>query len=133
MKEMLYRIFAEIAASISSKIENEFPNSEDLLLYANDRSVGDWKKDQIRGVDLHISERMNLTEMERVLESSDSNEYFVQSCGFDSKDDVDLLSTISSVRNKVMHANRSLVHDRDGIRTVLDTIEIGHSILEDMK
>ena len=93
-------------------------------------AVGRWKQDQMQGIDLHISEKMNLMDMMHVLESS--NKHFVKSCGFESKNNLKKLSRLSDIRNRVMHANRSLVYNRDDIQTVLDSIDEAESLLSNM-
>lgn len=45
MKEMMYSVFAELTSQSSDRIENEYPDSESVLNYINDQSVGQWKKE----------------------------------------------------------------------------------------
>jgi hypothetical protein len=62
-----------------------------------------------------------------------SNTYFVESCGFESKNEIDNLRKIIDIRNHVMHPNRSLVYDRKDIPDVLDAVSEAQMILSNMK
>lgn len=130
MKDMLYRLFAELVSNLGEKIEDEYPDSNTVLKYTRQDTIGRWKKEQIEGLNIHISEHLNLIDMMNVIEASDRN--FVQKCGFDSKDDVDVLSAINDVRNSVMHANRSLVYSRRDIEDILKAVEYSQDILQNM-
>jgi len=130
MKEMLYRLFAELASSISERIANQHQDSEELFNQVRPVVIGRWKKAKMRGINLHISENMNITDMKNVLMASD--EHFVNACGFDSKEDVQTLDSLSDIRNSVMHANRSLVHRRSDIDDVLNSINETERILSNM-
>ena len=50
---------------------------------------------------------MNLTEMKQVL--TEGRSALARSCGLDGKDNLGGLNEIRDLRNKVVHANRSLV------------------------
>lgn len=130
MKDMLYRLFAELVSNLGEKIEDEYPDSNTILKHTRRDTIGRWKKEQIEGLNIHISEHLNLIDMMKIIEASDRN--FVQKCGFDSKDDVDVLSSINDVRNSVMHANRSLVYSRRDIEDILKAVEYSHDILQNM-
>jgi len=130
MKDMLYRLFAELVSNLGEKIEDEYPDSNTILKYTRRDTIGRWKKEQIEGLNIHISEHLNLIDMMNVIEASDRN--FVQKCGFNSKDNVDVLSSINDVRNSVMHANRSLVYSRRDIENILKAVEYSQDILQNM-
>lgn len=130
VKEMLYRLFAELASSLSDRIANQHQDSEELFDQVRPVVIGRWKKAKMEGVNLHISENMNITDMKNVLLAS--NRHFVKACGFDDKEDVETLDSLSDIRNSVMHANRSLVHDRSDIDDVLDAINEAERILSNM-
>lgn len=49
-----------------------------------------------------------------------SDEELVRACGFNKNKEVDDLSSINTLRNKVMHANRTLIHNRRDIEKVLN-------------
>lgn len=130
MKDMLYRIFAELVSSLADRIEKEYPESDAILKYLSPDTIGRWKKEQIEGLDIHISEHLNLIGIMNVIQASDNQ--FVRECGFNSKEDVTVLSSINDVRNSVMHANRSLVYSRRDIDAVLGAIESSQRIISNM-
>lgn len=131
MKDMLYRLFAELVSNLGEKIETEYPDSDSILEYLNADTIGRWKKEQIEGLNIHISEHLNLIDMLQVIQASDTD--FVRKCGFKSKDDVSVLSSINKVRNSVMHANRSLVYSRRDIDDVLKAVENAQRITSNME
>lgn len=130
MKDMLYQRLADLAAGLGQKIEEEYPQPDSIFKYINPNAIGRWKKDQIRGLNLHIAEHLTLIDMMKVIQSSEKE--FVKSCGFESKNDVGVLNSINNVRNSVMHANRSLIHNRQDIANVLEAIENAERIVSDM-
>ena len=70
---------------------------------------------------------MNLIEMMQVIQSSDKG--FVENCGFDSKNDVQILNQINGIRNRVMHANRSLIYERKDITEIIEVVNESERIL----
>lgn len=131
MKDMLYQSLAELAAGLGNKIEQEYPDSESTFKYISPNPIGRWKKDQIQGLNLHIAEHLNLIDMLQVIQASDRD--FVESCGFESKNDVSTLSKINQIRNSVMHANRSLIYDREDISRVLEVVNEADRIVSNME
>lgn len=131
VKDMLYQIFAELVSTLGKRIEEEYPEPDSILKYVRAGTIGRWKKEQIRGMNLHIAEYINLIDMINILQASDRR--FVQECGFRSKSDVSSLSEINEVRNAVMHANRSLIHSRRDISNVLNVVENTEQILSNME
>jgi len=122
IRELLYPPVAELESLIASRIEDHHPDSEQLLQEIsneaiNPATIGGWYRDRQNDVELHIAEKMNLTEMKQVL--TEGRSALARSCGFDRKDDLGGLNDIRDLRNKVMHANRSLVRDRQDINEVL--------------
>lgn len=125
--EMLYPVVAELAALFARRIEARY-DSRELFDDLNDRTVGGWVKDERQDVELHVAESMDLGEMERVLRSSP--EELAKSCGFRSTEELDDIARIRDLRNRVMHANRSLVRRREDIDEMLDTVERAVGLIE---
>lgn len=125
--EMIYPVVAELASLVAGRIESRY-DSEELFDHLEDRTVGAWVKDERRNVHLHIAESMDLGEMQQVLRAS--NPDLAKSCGFDSTDDLDDLNRIRDLRNRVMHANRSLVRTRDDVDELLDTVRRAAELIE---
>ncbi|ADQ67567.1 hypothetical protein GL213_09940 [Halogeometricum borinquense] len=131
MKEMLYSVFAELTSQLATRIENEYPDSRELITKIGDSNVGRWKKERMSGRDVHIAEYTTLRDIMEILRSS--NPHFVEACGFEAKDDIDSLRKIIDIRNHVMHPNRSLVYNRSDITNVLDAIDEAQRIISGMK
>lgn len=128
VKQMLYKVISQLASELAMQIESEYPESEDILKHLRPVTIGRWEKDKIQGLEMHISEHMNLIEMMQVIQSSDGS--FVRECGFESKKDVGTLNKINKIRNRVMHANRSLIYDRKNIDNIIEVVNESERILE---
>lgn len=131
MREMLYRLLHELESRLSDKIQEEYPNSEDILKDIRAPAIGRWKKDQLEHIQLHIAEHLDIIDMMQVIQASEKS--FVKESGFSSKKDVqDSLGRVNDVRNRVMHATRSLVYQRKDIEKILKVVETAQCILSDM-
>lgn len=118
--EMIYPVIAELTSLVADRIRASY-DSRELFDRLTDRTVGSWIKDEADGVELHVAESMDLGEMQQVLEGSP--ERLAKSCGFASKEELDDLDAIRDLRNRVMHANRSLVRERRQIGQLLETLD----------
>lgn len=127
---MIYVVFSGLVSKLSHKIESEYPNSESILKYLRTDTIGRWYKDRMEGLELHVAEHMNLIEIMQVIQASEK--YFVKECGFESKQSVEDLGSINNIRNKVMHANRSLIYDRRDIQDIISSIDRSQEILTEM-
>lgn len=121
MKEMFYRALSELEITISKNIEDVYNDSRRLFKPARPDTIGRWEKDQIEGLGLHIAEYMTLIELKESLKMSDRE--LVKRCGFDSKDEIEDLNSINTLRNKVMHANRTLIHNRRDIENLMSKLD----------
>lgn len=131
-KDALYPLVAEVAYLLALKIEDRYPNSEELLKYINADTVGRWYQSKKQGIHMHVSEQMNLAEMQSVVKASDSD--FVKQCGFPSKNQVGKqLGSINRLRNKVMHANRTLVRSRDDLRKMVERVEKLEKVVSNLR
>lgn len=118
--EMIYPLIAEFEYMIARRIESDF-ESRELFQKISDRTVGGWIKDEQSDVELHIAESMDLGDMDKILNKSE--ERLAKSCGFESKDELEDLDGIRELRNKVMHANRSLARGPDDIQEIIENID----------
>lgn len=131
-KDALYPLVAELAYLLSLQIEDEYPDSEKIIKHLRAGTVGRWYKSKKQGIHMHIAEQINLVEMQQVIAGSDSR--FVEQCGFSSKNQVQKkLGSINELRNKVMHANRSLVHDRDDLQKMLERLDMLGEVVTDLR
>ena len=83
VKQMLYKLISELSASLGMKIQNKYTESENIQKHLRPVTIGRWRKDQMNGLEMHISEHMNLIEMMQIIQSSEMG--FVEECGFKSK------------------------------------------------
>jgi cell fate (sporulation/competence/biofilm development) regulator YlbF (YheA/YmcA/DUF963 family) len=129
VKERLYPIFAELANQISKKIEKEFADPDELLDSLSADTIGYWYQDKQKELGLHIAEYMSLIEMKQIFKQS--SEEFRDKCGFKSNNQVERqLGGIEKSRNKVMHANRTLVQDQEDISTLIDRTNRAQDIID---
>lgn len=131
VKEMIYPVISELSSRLAQQIEAEHPDSQEVFNCIRPETVGRWQQDKLDGLELHISDYLNLIEMQEIIKNSD--EEFVSKCGFSSKNQVQKqLGGINQLRNKVMHANRTLVHEREDIDDILRRIERAQNIIGDL-
>lgn len=119
-REMIFPLIAEFERMIAKRIKSNF-DSRELFPKLSDRTVGGWVKDEQQDVEVHIAESMDLGDMSNVLHKSEKR--LAKSCGFESKDELDDIDGIRELRNKVMHANRSLARSTEDIRDIIENIE----------
>ncbi|WP_248516305.1 hypothetical protein [Salinarchaeum laminariae] len=134
IREMLYPPVAQLASVIASRIRDKHPDSEQLIRdmpdgCINAATVGGWYQDCLNDVEVHIAEHMNLTEIRGVLEHS--RPVLSRICGFSDEHGLDEFRATRDLRNGVMHANSSLVRDREDIRELLDVIDDIQSLLDE--
>jgi hypothetical protein len=130
VKIMLYVVFSGLVSKLARKIEEEHPSSESIFKHLRAETIGRWHKNRMEGLEIHIAEQMNMIEIMQVVQASDKE--FVEKCGFDSKSDVEKLRSINEIRNRVMHANKSLIYDRRDIQDILKSINRAKNIVSDM-
>lgn len=128
----LYPLFSELAGQLAERIESEYPDSEEILDSLRAVTVGRWYKERRKGIHLHVTEHMNLVEMKEVIKASEQD--FVEQCGFPSKNQVDKrLSSLNQLRNKVMHANRTMIHDRADLEKMIERIQLGEAVVDGLR
>ncbi|AXR81716.1 hypothetical protein [Natrarchaeobaculum sulfurireducens] len=112
VKDSLYPYIADLAEQLSGLIREEFEPDE---LYPNlsPRTVGIYEKNKGGEAIVHITEFMDLNEMKSIILMSD---HIINECGFESKNECkNKLGSVNELRKRVMHANRTLVSDRDDL------------------
>ena len=130
IKEVLYPIIAEFEKEIAQIIKNEYPKSDELTDVVGNAAERVWEQNKNNSIEVHISEFLNLSDMQKLVEDSDS---LAKKCGFKTSEpspdepitdlsemrkyDVDFVfEEIRTLRNKVMHANRALVKNKSEIK-----------------
>lgn len=148
VKEALYPSIAEFERAIASIIEEEYPASRELLEIVGRDAERTWKESQETEAAAHISEFMNLTDMRKLVSDSMA---LAQKCGFKVDEDIGsegeevqdisdfraydvefVFKELSSLRNKVMHANRALVHDREDLNKLVFQLQLLMAFIDDV-
>lgn len=130
VKIMIYVALSGLVSRLSNKIEEEYQNSESVFKHLRAETIGRWHKDRMEGIEIHVAEHMNLIEIMQTVQAS--NRQFVKNCGFNNKEDVESLNSINQIRNRVMHANRSLIYDRRDIQDITSAINKVRTIVSAM-
>lgn len=123
-KEMMYSVLADLENSFVDIIKDEFPNSEDLFRDVSPATIGRWQKAGLGDIQMHITEYMTLSEMQKIIAKSES---LRSRCQFSTRSQFDKqMSGIVDLRNRVMHSSRTVIHDSDDVeqlRSRLDRVE----------
>ncbi|WP_414837084.1 hypothetical protein [Candidatus Nanohalococcus occultus] len=132
-KEMVYPLVAELANKFAEVIESYYEDSEEIVesQQLKPETVGRWYYDKKKGSVLHISEYLDMTEMKTLITN---NPELVEICGFDSKTKaIEKIDEIKKLRNKVMHANKTLINSEEEIGELYDTLYLIDDILSDLE
>jgi len=125
VKEYLYPFFAEAARSVSDLIEARYDTIELLPIYLSNRNNGEaanrWAQARENNVELHIAEFMNLTDLKVIMtEVTELREEINLTSKTQCRNKFD---DVSRFRNKVMHANRTIVHNQEDIQKLAASID----------
>lgn len=124
-KTYLYYYFAATAQSVTELIEDRYDTEDILPVYLSNRnnvkSANRWAEAREDGHKLHIAEFMNLTDLKVV---TTQTEELREELGFESKTECrDAFDTVSKYRNKVMHANRTMITEQDDITKLAEALD----------
>lgn len=130
-KEAIYPLVSEVSTQLADKIEDHLPESEEIPFdQIKDETLGRWFYDRRQGKELHIAEYLDLTEMKQVIKS---DEELREKCGFPSNTKLkDQLYHVEELRNKIMHANRTLVNSQDEVEELHERLGMIQSILDNL-
>ena len=147
IKESLYSIIAAFEKEISNIIEEEYPNSENLLSAIDSRAVQSWKESSETEAEVHIAEFINLSDMRNLITDS---KHLTKKSGFkNNRAMIDkeytnplhrlrecnperVFNEIKELRNKVMHANHALVHDRGDLHDIVFQVDLLMALLTEI-
>lgn len=119
-KEMMYSVLADLENKFAGLIEDEYQDSESLFSDLSPMTIGRWQKAGIGGVQMHVAEYMTLSEMQKLI--AKSNQLRSQ-LGFDSRNQFDKhMSGIVDLRNRVMHANRTIIESKSDVEQLDDRL-----------
>jgi len=124
-KEYLYPFFAEAARSVSNLIEARYDTIELIPIYLSNRNNGEaanrWAQAREENVELHIAELMNLTDLKVVMtELTELREEIDLTSKTQCRDKFD---DVARFRDKVMHANRTMVDDQEDIQRLAESMD----------
>lgn len=124
-KEYLYPFFAEAARSVSNLIEARYDTIELLPIYLSNRNNGEaanrWAQAREDNVELHIAEFLNLTDLKVVMtELTELREEIDLTSKTQCRDKFE---DVARFRDKVMHANRTMVDDQEDIQRLAESID----------
>ena len=83
---MMFSLLADLENIFAEIIEQECPDSQSLFSEISPPTIGRWKKAGVGGIQMHITEYMNLSEMQKVIGKS---EELRSHLGFDSRNQFD--------------------------------------------
>lgn len=132
-KEMVYPLVAELANRFSEAIEKHYDDSEEIVesKQLKPETVGRWYFDKKKGSVLHISEYLDMTEMKTLITN---NPELVDFCEFESpKKGRNKIDKVKELRNRVMHANKTLVNSENDLDSLYDTLHLIDDILSTLE
>lgn len=120
-KEMMFSVIADLENGFAEIIENRYPDSQSLFSEVSPRTIGRWTKAGVGDIQMHITEYMTLSDMKRIIAK---DEELYSQLGFSSRNKFDdHMSGIIELRNRVMHANRTVIETRDDVDQLRDRLE----------
>lgn len=130
VSENIYPLIAELEHELAVGIKEEIESSEPLYHNLPARFIGRREKDKIQDVDLHIVEYLGLTQLVQIIKGRHN---LLTKFGFESASECDdIVGSINQLRNRVMHANRSLIRNRDDIQTTLERVDDAQQLIADI-
>lgn len=120
-KELMYAIIAELENKFAKLIRENNPDSESLHSDLSQPTIERWETAGEGDVQMHITEYMNLSEMQKIIGKSPD---LRSNLGFSSRNQFDKhMSGIIDLRHSVMHTNRTIIESRDGVEQLKGRIE----------
>lgn len=142
IRNRLYSYVADLEMALAEAIEKEYPKSGPLAEIVSYTTRESWESNRDIPPESHISQFMNLSDMKNLVEDSQS---LSTQCGFkkdgmsikevESDEDFgkldsgEALSKIKDYRNRIIHANRILVSDRDDYNQLLTSLQLIYIVL----
>lgn len=128
VKQTLYGAIAEFESRLAEEINNSELDARDIYEDLSVETIGRWEKSKLNDVNLPISEFMKLSEMLKIVgKRSDLRDQF----GYGSRNQFDQdLGGLIALRNSIMHATRSLVHNRTDLEKLVDRLARAESVIE---
>jgi len=130
-KDALYPIFATFVKELAELIELEYPDSESLSSAIDGVALKNWQENKGTKTEVHISEFLGLGDITDLISNSNK---LLATCGFESSGECrEKMSDIKEYRNRVMHANKSLIHDKEELSQLIQVIDNMDNIITEVQ
>ncbi len=132
VREPFYSVLSELENQFSSMIEEVYPqdSQKELIPEVSSEAIGRWEKAKYEGLPLHISEFLSLSDMVKIIAKS---EKLRSEFGFTSRNKFDnYTGGLIDLRNEVMHATKTLVHDDEDLNKLVERTKRVHNLLEEV-
>lgn len=128
--EELYPIIAELEDQLSQVIEEDVDESVELYSQLPPRIIGRREKDKLEDIEVHIVEYLGLKELKSLLKG---RPHLWDEFGFSSPNECeDILNSINKTRNRVMHANRTLIRNEEDLEKTLERVDAAQEIIAEV-
>lgn len=131
-KESLYPVIAELESMFAEEIKKEYTGEDQIEVIPNLSSgtIDRWGNARQDGLEMHVSEFMTLSEMLKVV---GKNSNILERLGFSSRNKFnEYTGGIINLRNPVMHSSRTLVHNREDLKSTIERINRAKDLIERM-
>ena len=117
----MFSLLASLENKFAGLIEQEYSDSRSLFPEVLPKTIGRWEKAGLGDVQMHITEYMQLAEMQKIIAKSDE---LRSELGFESRNQFDKqMSGIIDLRNRVMHTSRTIIECRDDVEQLQKRLE----------
>lgn len=129
-KEYLFTYYAETAKAVSDLIKSEYSIERVQEAYKNAHpngsALGRWNSAVDENVNLHPVEFMSIADLKEIVRN---DEDLLEELGFSSKTQCkEAFDTVEKYRNRVMHANRSVISSEDDVVELVESLETACNI-----
>lgn len=127
-RDALFPLITQVEQKLALLIEEEYPNSEKLADAVGEHTKGVWEKNRGTESEVHIAEFMSLADMRDLIGDSET---LARKCGFETAENAKTsLHDVKELRNKVMHANRSLIDGRKDLHTLTERLDLIDGLIQ---
>lgn len=128
VKDEIYPAISEVESRFAEEIKQSNKKLENLYKDLSPSTIGRWKTSEFEGIQMDISEYMTLSEMVKIIGKDDG---LRSAFGYSSRNQFDGdIGGILDLRNKIMHASRTLVHNRDDLERLVERLARIENIIQ---
>ncbi|SFR98139.1 hypothetical protein SAMN05216559_1979 [Halomicrobium zhouii] len=129
-KDALFPYFALFAGELAELIKEEYPKSANLASAITGIAVKNWRENKGTETEVHISEFLGLSDMADIISNSNR---LLSATGFQLEEEFrETMDNIREFRNRVMHANKTLVHNRDELTQLVESLNEIQGIIDSL-